>query len=758
MNSHELGPKIYYEAPKGRGGGLTPEQEAELFTGKDRDMMYVEKSFVSLVDELKKLEKTKEEKEKGKIRERLQKNWENLMIAQLEETEGVLDNNLLRFRSSYPYDSRTQAMWFESINKAIRKTKREPWVKEESKKWLDRVDIDVMWGESNLRVLEGVGTVLPSFFNWGYMLNWVRERMRTDPIATYYEQAFSEKLPGMYPPEDLGIPLFRSETKEEGKGLRERAIDYQDESTFWRMAVAAVSQADYSKEGEPPTTFMKLDPGEVEFIQKLFLETDTEEDKDGNTIEVPYRQYKGHDVPVSILNWYAAGQTIEKKRRYISTMKALLVSGAKERLGNIIKNKGSMDELVKEIENNVFGRKNEEGEEGEGGLIREWFSRERSLDYRLAAVIVKSGIVLDWGHMSSGRMGWRWEYEENDKGEVSRAVSKGGTTAATDIVTPFYWRSEHSGSEEKNYPGGMFPSMSDTYRKTLRENPPDWKDPELKIEDVKNADPVFRKAWDRLWKAEGEWKWPAEIKESFEKNVWFWETYLEKNGKPIYFPIFFPPEVDSLNFWNTISLSEDKAKKVWQELSQGERLSQLNWEKMGDQALYRWMITIGQTNRFLTVMLEPETKANEGQFIDFFADPSKITELFKRVKLGVRDEIEPSKDLTLALAPMLIILKSADKFGIIGEAGKDEKIRTMWAGEIAKWKARAAGLSEKDYANGFSRLIQFYFTLVARIGFVAGDEEDRKAQEELKEIRTTLKGDAGINISPLVIDTKPELR
>jgi hypothetical protein len=304
----------------------------------------------------------------------------------------------------------------------------------------------------------------------------------------------------------------------------------------------------------------------------------------------------------------------------------------------------------------------------------------------------------------------------------------------------------------------MFPSMSDTYRKTLRENPPDWKDPELKIEDVKNADPVFRKAWDRLWKAEGEWKWPAEIKESFEKNVWFWETYLEKNGKPIYFPIFFPPEVDSLNFWNTISLSEDKAKKVWQELSQGERLSQLNWEKMGDQALYRWMITIGQTNRFLTVMLEPETKANEGQFIDFFADPSKITELFKRVKLGVRDEIEPSKDLTLALAPMLIILKSADKFGIIGEAGKDEKIRTIWAGEIAKWKARAAGLSEKDYANGFSRLIQFYFTLVARIGFVAGDEEDRKAQEELKEIRTTLKGDAGINISPLVIDTKPELR
>ncbi len=241
MSGQEFSPKIYYEADKGTSGGLTPEQEADLYGGKDRDLLYVEKSFTSLVDELKNLEQSETEKEKKETRERLQKNWENLMTAQLEETESVLDNNLLRFRSSYPYDSRAQTMWFESINKAIRKTKREPWVKEESKKWLDRVDIDVVWGESNLRVLEGVGTVLPSFFNWGYMLNWVRERMRTDPIATYYEQTFSEKLPGMHPPEDLGIPLFRSEIKREDKGLREKAIDYQDESAFWRMAVAAVS-------------------------------------------------------------------------------------------------------------------------------------------------------------------------------------------------------------------------------------------------------------------------------------------------------------------------------------------------------------------------------------------------------------------------------------------------------------------------------------------------------------------------------------
>ncbi len=514
---------------------------------------------------------------------------------------------------------------------------------------------------------------------------------------------------------------------------------------------------------------MNLDPKEIEFIQKLFLETEQKtdddgkptKDKDGKIIEVPYRQYKGHNVPVSILNWYAAGQTIEKKRRYIATMEALLVSGAKDRLSNIIKNKGSTEELVKEIENSVFGRiKEGKEEEREGGLIKEWFSRERSLEYRLASVVVKSGIVIDWGHMSSGQMGWRWGYEEDDEGRTIRRVETGGTTAATDVVAPFFWRLQHVGNEKKNYPCGMFPPMSGAYRKTLEENPPDWKEPVSKIEEVKNADPVFHKAWERLWKTEDEeggWKWPAKIKESFEKNVWFWETYLDAAGKPIYFPIFFPPEVASLNFWNTISLSEGK-DTVWQKLSKRERPSQLDWEKMGDQALYRWMITIGQTNRFLTVMLEPETKANEGQFIDFFADPSKISELFKRNKLGVRDEIQPSKNLTLALAPMLIVLKSADKFGIVGEAGGDEKIRAAWAGEIAKWKVKSAGLSDKDYANGFSRLIQFYFTLMARIGSVAGEEEDEKAPKELKKIRSALKADAGINIQSLIIDTKPELR
>jgi hypothetical protein len=663
-------------------------------------------------------------------------------------------------------------MWFEGINTAIRKTKREAWVKGESKEWLDRVDMDVTWGESNFKVLEGVGTVLPSFFNWGYMLNWVRERMRTDPTATFYEQTFSEKLPGIHPPENLEVPLFCSESEEKGGGLRERAIKYQDESAFWRMAVAAVSQADYSKEGEPPTTFMELDPEEIEFIQKIFLETKLEEDKDEdeNVIikEVEHEKYKGHDVPVSILNWYAAGQTIEKKRRYISTMKALLVSDAKNRLSNLIKHEGSTDELVKEIEDSVFGRTKEEGKEKEGGLIREWFSRESSLEYRLASVVVKSGIVLDWGHMSSGRMGWRWEYEKSDKGEISRAVSKGGTTAATDIVTPFYWRSEHSGSEEKNYPGGMFPPMSETYREVLAENPPDWKDPESKIEDIKNADPVFRKAWERLWDIEDEVDMKArkafkKVEENLKKSVWFWETDYEENGKPIYFPIFFPPEIASLNFWNTISLSEpeegkDRADKVWEKLCKRERLSQLNWEKMGDQALYRWMITIGQTNRFLTVMLEPETKANEGQFIDFFDNPSKITELFKRTKLGVRDEIEPSKDLTLALAPMLIVLKSADKLGIIGEGGDDKDIRAVWAEEIAKWGSMVAGLSDKDYARGFFKLIQFYFTLIGRIGSVAGKKEDKDAQEAFDKIQESLKKDAGISIPTVQVDTKQKLR
>jgi hypothetical protein len=750
MEKSEFGPRIYHQADKVPSGGESEDWfQRDLLLSKDREYGYADRSFVSLVKDLGKLDKAEDVK-KPEIRERLKNHWENLMMSQLTEIENVLDYNLLRLKSPYPYDSRNGEFWFEGLRKAIGKARQEEWGKnQEAKNWLNQVELDSTWGESNFRMLEGVGTILPKFFNWLYILNWVREGMRTDPIGTFYEQTFSKETYGL---KASPIEVRSSSGQKEEVGLREKAIKYQDDCAWWRMAVAATGQAEYKKR-KPTETFMNLHPEQVEFINKLFGEYRK------GTEEVEFVQYKGHEVPKGILNWYSMSHKIKNKRRYIATMEALLTTGAKDRLDNLIQSGDGIDALVEHIEDLVLGEKNDKGER-KGGYIREWFSPDRPLKDRLAGVVVKSGIVFDWGHMTSGRLGWVWQYDENGK----RKVDSGGTTAATDVFAPFYWRYQEAGNQTKDYASGMLPPMSKSYREILTQNPPGWRTEKWDINDILGKDEKLKFAWDSLWEGD----WDEDVVEKLKEMVWFWETPINVEGKPLIIPVFFPPEVASLNFWDTISFEGSVGKgdpSVWEQLISGEKkMSELEWQEMGDQALYRWMITIGQTVRFLTVMLEPENTSTEGQFKDFFENTAKAEELLKRCNLGTRDERVNLAILTISLAPMLVVLKAVDKHGIFGEAGEDKERRTLWAKDIAKWMAKFSSIVEeregiKGYNTGLTNMAEFYTLVLGRLGTFIGEKDKRGAQNIYNTRLQPNLGEMGVVVDGNeVISTEPPTR
>lgn len=731
----------FYEKPEGKGVG-SPLEEA---VKRERVDNYVDPDLLSLINNLKIIRDPEgREEEKAKAKERLPYYWGRLMEAQLDQHERLLETFFLRMRSAYPYDSRKQEVWFENIHDTLLRTRREDWAKEaEIRAWLDRTFLDITWGKNNFRLLEGLGTVLPLFFDAEKMLRWVQTGPRSDPVASFYQLTFGKEVPG--------VALTEEEKKflPEGlkEGLRERAIKFQDDCTFWRMAVAAVDQLTYDQEGNPET-FMALTPKEIEFIQLLFGEEDKSK----------WLKYEGREFPKSILNWYTMGSAEEKKRRYLATMEYLLTMDIKDKL------QSEEVDLVAEVQR------------AKGWIewrLKNWFLPDLNLRQRLAGVIVRSGIVFDWSHMSTSQLGWGFEYQKDEStGEVVRKVGTGATTVATDIPAAALWRLDECSTQKKGWPEGMLLPMSDEFKKRLTENPPDWRPAYL--ERIAKEDEKLQAAFDRLWADEEGFKWDPQIKEYLKGMLWYWETpYKDEKGRPIVFPMFFPPVFASLNFWETITLEkgkkvQDKIQEngtiekgypsVWEQLAKGKKkMSELDWEKMGDQAFYRWMITIGQVVRIWTVMVKAQTPANEGQFRDFFATPSNLKELLKRANLATRDEKKLMPVLTAALAPMLVVLKTAEKRGIIGEAGDSKSRRSLWAGEdLAKWLVMFSYQPEnRDKVKGYRMLMMkmftFYAALIARLGKIAGQEEKQEGTSKYDYLKESLgRVGAGVSVTRTV--------
>lgn len=787
----ELGPRIYHRQDTGAEGGIDPR---DMFERGDRAYFYVDQSFVSIMDDLKKLPRANEQ-EKSRINERLSKNWERLMVAELGQVEDILDNQLLRFKNPYPYESRQPAMWFSSLQEAARKAKNEEWANNpDAAAWMNRVIVATTWAENNFRLIEGVGGVIDKFFDGKQMMEgWVRERFRSDPVATYYQLTFAGKVPGLISEESA------TQDRIEHKNLREMAVSFQDQSMFWRMAVASVHQIDLTESSAPPSSLMDpealplvrgLTEKETEFIRAVFAARTWSGDIK-TAGEIKYIEGKnGRKFPAETLNWYAMASSEEYKRRYVATMEALLLLDIKNRLeapnyqvqrdpgGNPVFNE-EMNKLIEEVVAHAHGR------------LANWFSTDRKLKEQLADVVIKSGIIFDIGHFSVSQMAWGWDYKAIKPGDtglspqetklgVKRERAEGATTVASDIPNMAKWFSYHSSTDVKAWPVGMFPPLEEEYRREINRAPMGWvpklydeKSGNLSIDDSK-----LRALWNELWNDTTLVTWDPAVREWMQKHAWYITTPLKDKDTALVFPMFFPPEFDSLNFLNTITLIPGGRKpqskvengrieaggaSAWEELRNRKNLSSLEWSSMGDQALYRWLITIGQTIKPLMVILEQEGGRNKDQFEDFFGGPARLKEFIKRSDLGVRDEKHPTPILTLSLVPMLIALHEAQKHGIIGSAGDDIKRRSLWAADIAKWTAMLRNLPKEregmvNYGRQMARILEFYAVVIARIGRTAGKVEKYEAEKIYKEELSPRLTSVGVGIEDQIIDTKPELR
>jgi hypothetical protein len=835
----EFGPKIFYRRDEAGGGqDMDPRDVERLRGGVERisdPYFYTDASFQWILSSLKTLDnKGASPEEKAEARERLPERWQELMYVQVEEIADVLGAGQMRFRSPYPYESRLPGSVLDLLRKGTKRARRERWGRTEvARSWLDRVAIDVVWGQNMLELMYGLGTVLEDFYSGERMLEWVHKHPRTDPTESMTEAVFAKEIPGLAWSEErkqaLSIPekVNRELRKRVERGFREVAVKYQDENTFWRMAVSAVHQMDFGKDGKRKTFMHHYETGEetmtdveVDFIQRVFEDKsdpgvarkrekrlirkvkkemgvksddevrrliDTHRTGDG---WLRYQQQgKEHRVPKAILSWYPMPSTARRKRKYLARMEALLTLNVKDKLNDPrqgivdasgrIRDAAKYEELIKEVEEKAETRR------------KSWFSMDLSLDETLAGVATSAGIVMDWSQMSATRLYWGWNYEidvvKDERGRkklgVVRKRAEGATTVTTDIARPGNPRDAKMSDQRKGWPAGLVPMMSEAYQKKLAEHAPDWAErgPEV-TERMLRKYPPLAEAWKRLWAEDTvngkKHVWDPEVKKRLQNMVWFLETpYYDKKYKTnIILPIFFPPEVASINFLNTISLSggyeiklgryDEKADpSVWDELCSGKKMSEFDWEPMGDQALYRWMVTMGLTRRLEEIILNQETRENDREFLTFFEEPAKLYEWLKRVNLGIRDEKESTAILTMSLAPMFVVFRSADKHGIIGSAGEDDDRRREWAEEIAKWTAMFTYLPDarddivvQGYGTGMAKIARFYSSLIARTGLVVGTQEKRDAEYVYKdELMADFKA-VGVPLETTQIETKPSVR
>lgn len=597
----------------GKGGPDDYESRVrdEMARGLERRYYQSPPTFQALVGSLQQASKGETDEAK-EARKEIEPNWRKVMQTVLHEEDELLDDRLLRFKNVVPYDIGDLKYLWKGLRSGIRTAREEVWAGPEAQAWIDRVTVDTEWARANALLLEGMSGVLDKMYDIDQMLNWVRERFREDPIQNVYQRTFDEGkdedgegIPGLVVlPESRPFLGVRAEM-----GLREKAIKFHSDATWARITGAAAASYDPDNPADPDRLKKKLTSAELVFFQTLLR--NAKKSADG---WVNYKAQNGttYRMPEAMLNWNSMPSIDKYKRKYVATMQAIILTNARERLEKLEKPDGSYDAagmktLVTEIE------------ERRKAILKIFFSDKRDLDTQLAGVVVKSGIVFDWGEMPAAPMSRAWVYkpsyapEDKEKKTIigwEKRPTAGPITTATDSNTGHYWLWNFLDSMNKGWPAGIFPRASDEYIKRGLSNSPEWRPGyDFKNHEYPNK-LTLKEAWSML--AEQQKAWDPRVMPWLKTMCWAWET---KCGA---IPIFMPSKFNSVNFRETITLAAVEETPVikeintpaefpslWDQQTAGEDTRKIKWENMGDQAFYRWLITLGQLYRVYITMKEP---------------------------------------------------------------------------------------------------------------------------------------------------------
>ena len=734
------------------------ELREESASGEDRQ---------KIKEEIKRLQeridggKEAREKREEEIREVLPFYYDRLMIHNLLDVQQELDLEYLRLRNPVPFETRQQDYYFRDLQRGILTALlEENWSRpERARLWLLKMYRDVLSTASHRDLLKAMAGGLDKFYDWKLVLQQVSERYREDPTPDSYELTFKREFRGEPLPEEIdGNEL----NDKEAFLMRERSVRYHSDYRYWSMVVASVHQTEYGSKGERITSMKNLSETEKDFIQLLFGTGENGEwykDDEGwsygkdDWADYEYVEGKQVDTPHSMLNFPSMKSTQVNKERYIALMSELLRRNMREELKKPeYQGKKKLEDLVKEIKENVSERRKIWYSPGIYGTSLDQIQEEPdvALDLLQADIIVKSGIVYDWGHKAGVHLGWGYNYKYDKKeGVVKRKFGKGETTVATDISTGAWWREfKRVNVGVKGWPTSPLPDMDGEYIKMLGDKPPDYKptlmdmsrkaavtqkerkEGRLSNPSIKRLEEAIKKANPALWVY-------------LEDMVWYWETpYTDKGSKKnLVLPIWTPPVFDSINYWNTIAWKpkekiKDKVElengrpkitpgelTVWEALQAGEILSEKEWSEvdesqLDDQSYYKHLITMGQIGKLLQIMNEKPENVQQ-QFEAFFEESSQLDEFRKRVDLGVRDERTPIAVINMSLIPMLIVvatIKKRHKQALSLKGTTSRQLGEWVAGDLEKWRRVIfrSTPEERDgiegYRDGMVAFFDFYTT------------------------------------------------
>lgn len=688
-------------------------------------------------DELsERLEEARSER-KAEIRKELGELYEGILHEGFEEL-GELETMLFRLHNPYPYDSRWGLQFFERLRRNINSSLRDKETGEEGKNWLRSLKEDVLWGESLFHLEEAMG---PSFMFYydGELQMRVLRTVHSKATATDFRRVYAENLKG------LGLGQKERDTfgslEQLGKeSLRQLAVRYNRDNLFWRFAAASAQQWDYDKPPPKPgdtvgsneRTQMYLEARELEFIYLVFGE--------GERIN-----YKGHLIPQKTLNFYNMDSDEQTMETYYARMQALLLVDAKRRLDG----GEEISALAAEVKGVASGI-----EEELDALD------EAELKQRLAQTVTKSGIILDWGTMACGELGWGWKYKKNEKGEYERTSDTGGVYNAFDVPTVMYWMRHNidydANSERRSslIPPSVghakIPEQGVSPRSEWPKHPPDWRP---SVEAAMMIDPLLRQEIERLrtnYYADAKLrpltspevtfgKLDPKVLAYIEKNIWaFTVPFYNDFTKKDYFislPMFFPPDVREINFWRVVSLT-DKGRTGPSAMDQffaREDIAKLAWERM---PMHRWdyiNVNKDMMKQFLGLMVGPHEydRDKQAEFDKFFEKPSgkSLKELAKRIRLSYRGGSVDMGVQEPAMIADLVVAGTSVRHGLLGpDFWNDEKEQIAWRDDIAEWMNEALNLpgskaDVENYGHSIALLIYVKAKLYWRLGLAASHQQ-----------------------------------
>jgi hypothetical protein len=676
----------------------------------------------------------------------------------LSAVDEIFVKNVDQKKNAYPYDHRQAEYAIELVKKTVSTLGERRTDSVQRKILLKDALKDVAWMEGFLRTTVTQTAGLPYYYDVVQQLQVLKQgNYRAFSTAESFEKTFGLEMPGMELSDShheikqshkVGIYVPKEYKKDVGSlvgpketlSVREIAIRLQDDSFEARMKLAAVSQADFLADKPEETTFMgrNLTKQEFEFYKKLFWWKDP--NKNEGQIMSPYITANEDHV------------------REISTkLEALVLSNAVERIKDIGPNNlTQIDELADEV--SLLAKEREDV----------WHSRDKTdIVSQLAVLITKQGLLQDYAFMHASEYCWEYTWNTDNNGNIisKRGTDTGGIYTPTGDIASLFWARRQLSYDSAGNSAATLLLASNREQRTeeIRLLPPSEM-PKCNIESEDHPDKYLKQWWNFLFsddsaseelrKKLGYSKMNSEVAVKLKKWAWSWKvpwpsTLLgETEEYDLEVPHFMPPKLDIANFFKSIS-TEGKLnngdRSVWTQLIEGDKLSDIEWTKMGNNQHDRWLVDLDMASRFMRLFIEPADPQKDPIMAVFSGDASTFApkELAKRLRLAFRDSNEGKPtEYEIALIPLVTVLAVAKKHGIFGPAAfeintkEDKELNSSpverFLADMAYWKRALKwmakdrpvkdGIKDMEYGNDLAMVAEFYEAIILRTAKASAEE------------------------------------